>query len=147
MAYRNTNECRVHALATLAVRRGRELGKAIAAMRDAPVGDLPRSCLDATLRRLESGEVTDGRDLVALEDLHIGLAERLSQEIVGSRVEPRLAGYDEDGEIWSMVEVPVYSSRGEEARSVYERLESFVELRQQLLDRANAERLAMRLLR
>jgi hypothetical protein len=46
-----------------------------------------------------------------------------------------------------MVEVPVYSSRGEEARSVYERLESFVELRQQLLDRANAERLAMRLLR
>lgn len=141
------NQCGVQALAILAIRYGRELGEAIATMRDAPVGDLPRSCLDAALRRLESGDVTDGRDLVALEALRAGLAERLSCEITGSRIEPRLAGYDADGEIWSMTEVPVYSRCGEEARSVYELLERFGELRQELLDRANAERLTMRLLR
>ncbi len=46
-----------------------------------------------------------------------------------------------------MAEVPVYSSRREETRSVYESLERFLEFRQQLLDRAKAERLAVRLLR
>jgi hypothetical protein len=147
VAFQKRNECSVQVLAVLAVRHGRELGEAIASMRSVPVGDLPRSCLDATLRRLEAGEVTDGRDLVTLEVLHVGLTERLSCEITGSKVEFRLAGCDEDGDYCDVIEVPVYSARGEEARSVYERLERFLELRQQLLDRANAERLTLRLLR
>ncbi len=139
---------RTQVLAILAVRHGREFGEKIAAMHDAPIGDLPQSSLFAMLKRLECGEVTDGRDLTAIEALRTGLAERLSQEIVGSRVEPLPVGYDEDGdEIWSMVEVPDYSDRGEKAWSLYQRLERFVEVRQQLIDHANAERLSRQLLR
>ena len=147
MANQDNKNFTLNTRAILAVRHGRELGEQIAGMRDVPVGDLPRSSLSAMLRRLEAGEVTDGRDLVVLEALHTGLAERMSQEIVDSRVEPYVAGYDEDGEIWSAAEVPVYSARGEDARCVYERLERFLDLRQQLLDHANAERLTARLLR
>lgn len=147
MASQDNKNFPLNAHAILAVRHGRELGEQIAGMRDAPVGDLPRSSLSAMLRRLEAGEVTDGRDLVVLEVLHAGLAERMSQEIVGSKIEPRLVGHDEDGEIWDTIESPAYSDRGEKARDAYERLERFLELRQQLIDHANAERLTARLLR
>ena len=146
MATQKTN-FRVQVLAILAVRHGRELGEQIANMHDAPIGDLPQSSLSAMLGRLECGEVTDGRDLIALETLKTGLAERLCLEIIGSKVQPCSVGYDEDGEIWDMIEVPVYSDRGEKAWSLYQRLERFVKVRQQLIDHANAERLAMQLLR
>ena len=146
MAPQKPNDFRVHALAILAVRHGRELGEQVDAMRNAPAGDLPRTSLAATLRRLEAGEVTDVRDLVVLEALQAGLTERMSLEIVGSKVEPLLVGHDEDGEIWASVEVPVYSGRGQEAQSTYERLKRFLEVRQQLIDHAKAERLARHLL-
>lgn len=146
MATQKTN-FRTQVLAILAVRHGRELGEQIAKMHDAPIGDLPQSSLSAMIRRLDCGEVTDGRDLIALEALRLGLAERLCLEVVGSKIEARSVGYDEDGEIWDMIEVPAYSNQGEKAWSLYQRLERFVEVRQQLIDYANAERLAMRLLR
>ena len=147
MAKQETDCSRLQTLAILAVRQGRELCDQLADMRDAPVGDLPRFCLIAMMRRLESGEVTDGKDLVALNALRFGLAERMSQEIIGSKVETHFAGYDEDGEVWSAREVHVYSGRGAKAQSIYDRLERFLDVRQQLLDRANAERLAASLLR
>ncbi len=147
MASQKSNDFRIQTRAILAVRHGRELGEQVAAMRDAPTGDLPRTSLSAALRRLAAGEVTDGRDLVVLEALQTGLAERMSLETVGRKMELRLVGYDEDGELWAPVEVPAYSDRGEEARAVYNRLERFLELRQQLIDQANAERLARQLLR
>lgn len=142
-----TDDFHVQSTAAIAVKLGRELGERIVRMRDTPVGDLPQSCLSATLRRLENGEVTDGRDLTTLEALHFGLAERLSQEMVGSRIEPRLIGCDQDGEIWNFAEVPVYSGRGNDALHAYDLLERFLEVRQQVLDRANAEQLTLRLLR
>ena len=147
MAHQKYNDFQVQARALLAVRHGRELGEQVAAMRDAPTGDLPRTSLSATLRRLAAGEVTDERDMVVFEALQNGLAARMSLEIVGSRTELRRVGYDEDGELWAPVEVTAYSDRGDEARAVRDRLERFLELRQQLLDQATAERLARQLLR
>ncbi len=147
MAKQETDCSRLQTLAILAVRQGRELGDQLAEMRDAPVGDLPQFCLSAMMRRFASGDVTDCRDLAALEALHIGLAERMSLEIIGSKVESHVAGHDEDGEVWSTREVHVYSDRGAKAQSIYDRLERFLAVRQQLLDRANAERLAASLLR
>ena len=147
MAHQKCNDFQVQARALLAVRHGRELGEQVAAMRDAPIGDLPRTSLSATLRRLATGEVTDGRDIVVFEALQNGLAARMSLEIVGSWTELRRVGYDEDGELWAPVEVTAYSDRGDEARAVHDRLERFLELRQQLLDQATAERLARQLLR
>ncbi len=147
MATQKTNDIPVQTIATLAVRLGRELGELISQMRDAPIEDISRSHFSAMLRHLETGEVTDGRDLTTLETLHTGLVERLSQEIVGSRGEPRLIGCDQDGEIWDTAEVPIYSDRGNEAWDAYMHLKHFLEVRQRLLDRANAERLILRLLR
>ena len=147
MVHQKRNDFQVQARALLAVRHGRELGEQIAAMRDTPTGDLPGTSLSATLRRLAAGEVTDGRDMVVFEALQSGLAARMSLEIVGSRTELRHVGYDEDGELWAPVEVTAYSDRGDEARAVHDRLERFLELRQQLLDQATAERLARQLLR
>ncbi len=147
MASQKTNIIPIQSIATLAVRLGRELGERISQMRDTPIEDISRPRLGAMLRRLQAGEVTDGQDLTTLEALQAGLAERLSQEIIGSRVEPRLIGCDQDGEIWDMTEVPVYSGRGDEASDAYDRLKRFLEVRQELLDSANAERLAYRLLR
>jgi hypothetical protein len=147
MTPQKPNDFRVHALAILAVRRGRELGEQLAAMCNVPTGDLPRTSLAATRRRLEVGQVTDGRDLVVFEALQTGLAERMSLELIGSKMEPQLVGHDEDGEIWASVEVPVYSDLGQETRSAYERLERFLEVRKELIDHANAERLARQLLR
>ena len=147
MANQKTDSFRLQTLAILAVREGRELGDQLAEMRDAPVGDLPQGCLSAMMRRFESGEVTDGRDLTVLEALHVGLAARMSQEILGSKVEFHISGHDEDGEVWSTREVYVYSDRGAKAQSIHDRLERFLDIRQQLLDRANAERLAASLLR
>lgn len=135
-----------HARAILAVRHGREFGELVAALRDAPIGDLPRTSMAATLSRLAAGKVTVDRDHVMLEAL-AGLAERLSLEIVGRQVEHRFVGYDEDGEgVWVWEEVPAYTARGEEARSIYVRLERFLEVRQELIDPAKAERLAQHLL-
>jgi hypothetical protein len=147
MTHQETDSFRLQTLAILAVRLGRELGDQLAEMRDAPVEDLPRSYLSAMMLRLESGEVTDNRDLVALKALHFGLAARMSQEILGSKVESHISGHDEDGEVWSTREVYVYSDRGAKAQSIHDRLERFLDIRQQLLDRANAERLAASLLR
>ncbi len=147
MATQKTNDMPVQTIATLAVRLGRELGERISRMRDAPTEDISRSRLGAMLRHLQTGEVTEGQDLTTLETLQEGLAERLSQEIIGSRVEPHLVGCDQDGEIWDTEEVPIYSDRGGEAWDAYVHLEHFLQVRQQLLDRANAERLALRLLR
>lgn len=47
MAPQKPNGFRVHALAILAVRYGRELGEQVAAIRNAPAGDLPRTSLAA----------------------------------------------------------------------------------------------------
>lgn len=146
MAPQKRNNFPIQARAILAVRHGRELSEQVSAMRNVPMGDLSRTSLTATLRRLAIGEVTDDRDLVVLETLQASLAERMSLEIIGSKVEPRLVGYDDDGEVWAWKEVPAYSDRGQEAQSAYQRLERFLELRQQLIDYANAERLARQLL-
>jgi|TARA_R110000850_G_scaffold277075_1_gene422155 hypothetical protein len=147
MASEKRNNFTIHARAILAVRHGRELSEQVSAMRDAPTGDLPRTSLTATLKRLAIGEITDGRDLTVLETLRANLIERMSLEVIGSKVEPRLIGYDDDGEVWAWKEVPAYSDRGQEAQSAYERLERFLKLRQQLIDHTNAERLARQLLR
>lgn len=148
MAHPTTrNDFRLQTQATLAIRHARNLAEQLAHLPDPPIGDLPRSTLDATLRRLESGDVTDGRDLVVLDVLQAGFAERMAAEITGSTIEPRHVGYDEDGDVWSWETVPTYSSRGETARALHQHLTRLLELRKELLDRSAAERLAARLLR
>ncbi|MBP0484519.1 hypothetical protein [Sagittula salina] len=147
MAKNSNDDFRFRAQAILAVRHARALAEQLTSMPDVPIGDLPRSSLNATLRRLETGEVTEGRDLVVLETLEAGFAERMAAEITGSTVEARHIGYDEDGEIWAWETVPSYSPRGEKARALHSQLKRFLELRQDLLDHSAAERLAAQLLR
>ena len=145
MAHQVPNE--MQSLAIQAVRHGRQAAEMIAAWHNFPIGDLPRNSLNATLRRFEAGDFTDGRDLITIEGLRAELTSILSLECTGSTCEDCLIGYDEDGEIWGLAEVPTYTFRGERARSVYDELELFLEARKRLIDYANAERLSQRLMR
>lgn len=138
---------RLQAQAILAIRHARSLAEHLAQLPDPPIGDLPRSTLDAALRRLESGDVTDGRDRVVLEVLQTGFAERMAAEVNGSTLKPRHAGYDEEGDVWVWETVPTYTSRGETACILHMHLTRLLELRQDLLDRCAAERLTARLMR
>lgn len=143
-----TQTCpRAQAQAMLAIRHARILAEHLAQMPDPPIGDLSRTALDATRRRLESGHITDGRNLVVLEVLQKGFAERMASEIIGSIMEPQPAGSDGEGELWVWVSVPTYTRRGEAARMLHDHLTRLLELRQDLLDRAAAERLAAGLMR
>lgn len=79
--------------------------------------------------------------------LQRNLAGQMTHHIPGVKKEPRVVGHDEQGEILAYVDVPSYSERGEGIRDAHEQLDRSLELRQQLLDHANAEKLASRLLR
>ncbi|MEQ9587336.1 MAG: hypothetical protein RJS97_05240 [Parvibaculaceae bacterium] len=77
------DDFKLQATAILAVRHGREVADQLANLHDVPLGDLSLSALSALLRRLAVGDVADGRDLVTLEALQFGLAERLGREMLG----------------------------------------------------------------
>lgn len=147
MAQTTRTDFHLQARAVLAIRHAGTLAGQLSQMPDPPIGELSRSALDAMLRRFESGDVTDGRDLVVLEVLQAGLAKRMTTEITGSTVEPRHAGYDEEGEVWAWATVPTYTRRGETARVLHEHLTRLLELRRVLLEHAAAARLVARLTR
>lgn len=138
---------RTQALSILAVRHGRELTEALSQLPASAFEDLTKASLSGLLRRLEAGDVANGRDLVTLETLQRNLAGQMAFHIQDVKEEPRVVGHDEQGEIWAYVDVPVYSECGEKLCNAHAELKRFLEVRQQLLDHANAEKLASRLLR
>lgn len=146
-AYDTTPDHRLEAQALLAARHARDLAEELARLPRTLFGDLPRASLSATRRRLEIGEIADGRDLVVLEAVQAKLVERIASETAGHRIEPRHAGYDAEGDCWAWVSVPRYTDRGEAALALHAKLVDFLNLRQELLDRSAAERQVLRLLR
>lgn len=146
-AHDTTPDSRLEAKALLAVRQARELAEELMRLPRALFGELSRASVSATRRRLEIGEISDGRDLVVLEAVQARLVECIASETAGHRIEPRHAGYDAEGDCWAWVSVPHYTDRGEAALALHTKLVGFLNLRQELLDRGAAERLVMRSLR
>lgn len=144
---KNSNSSRLEALSLLAIRYARELGEALTPITDLPLEDLPSAAVSGLLRRLQTGDVTDERDIATLEVLQRGCMEQACREIAGSRIEPRRVGHDQEGDIWGMFEVPTYTERGDKFSQILEHIDRFLEIRQRLLDSAKAERLTKRLSR
>ena len=59
----------------------------MAATSHQPVGDLPQSALSARMRRLQTGDVIDGRNLPIIEALKDQIAAALQNEVVETRFE------------------------------------------------------------
>ena len=143
----NATDFHLRAKAILAVRHGRELAELMAGTSQLPAGDLPPSALSACMRRLRVGEVTDGRDLTALEVLHDGIAAALQNEVTETKFEWCSLGREAGENIWSAVAVPVYTDWGSALHEIQRRIERFIDARQQFIDHASAERLERRHLR
>lgn len=146
MANRDTNTD-ISALATEAIRQGREIAERIPCMRGIRLGELSKTALSAMQRRFGDGDVTDGRDLTALEALRAALEDVLVEETLETRIEVQRTYCEIDGPSFDIVTVTDYTLRGEIVKDALDRIDRFLDARQRLLDRANAERLASRLLR
>ena len=147
MTTKNANPFRIQALAILTVQHGRDLAEKISEISDVSSVNIPWVTMVAIARRFAAGEVNENGDLGVLRTLEFRLAELLSREFIGTRTESRLIGQTDDEEVWNSTEVPVYSDRGELVRPLYESLQRFLEVRQQLLDHVKAEQLSDQLLR
>ena len=134
-------------LAVQAVQQARRLHEQLAGLPICPTRELAHGTYQATLRRLETGNLADDRDLYVFETLARGIDASLAAEITGSRDEGRLIGCDEDGVVWDVVSVPTYAPRGEALIAAQQGLAAFLALRRHLHDRARAERLVSSLLR
>jgi hypothetical protein len=137
----NTAEFHLRVKALLAVRHGRELAERMANTSRLPIGDLPQSAVNACVGRLQMGQVTDGRDRAAIEVIHECIVAALINEVIETRLEWMSLGYEAGEEIWKAEAVPVYSVRGRLLYNVLLRIERFIEVRQNFIDHANAERL------
>lgn len=137
----------ISALASEAIRLDREVAERIPCMRSIRLGELPKTALSAMQRRFADGEVTDGRDLTVLEALRAGLQAVLVEETLEPRIEVHRSSDEIDGPGFDLVTITDYTFRGEVVRDELDRIDRFLEARQQLIDRANAERLASRLMR
>lgn len=143
----NATDFHLKAKAVLAVRHGRELAELMSRTYSLPSGELRGAALSSCLRRLQNGEVTDGRDLTVVEVISENIALVLAKEVVDVKVEWRLKGRESGEEFWSAVNVPIYTHRGQTLREIQVRIERFIEVRQRFIDQANAERLEKRHLR
>lgn len=143
----NATDFHLRAKAILAVRLGRELAELIQRMRGLPIGEIQRETFEACIRRLQCGEVTDGRDLTVFEAMLENIVAVLPNEVVDVRVDWCLAEGEDGEEFWSADNVPVYTQRGEALLEVQIRMKRFLEVRQSFIDHAKAERLERQYLR
>lgn len=143
----NATDFHLRAKAILAVRHGRELAELMSRTCSLPVGELKSGTLAACIRRLQSGEVTDGRDLTVIEAMAQNIAAVLPGEVADVRVDWHLRADENGEEFWSAVNVPIYTHRGEALCELHARIVRFVEVRQGFIDQANAERLEKQHLR
>ncbi|MFG6625801.1 hypothetical protein [Sulfitobacter sp. 1A12056] len=143
----NGTDFHLRAKAILAVRHGRELAELMSRTYSLPLGELRGAALSSCLRRLQSGEVTDGRDLTVVEVISENITLVLANEVVDVKVEWRLEGRENEEEFWSAVNVPIYTHRGQTLREIQVQIKRFIEVRQRFIDQANAERLEKRHLR
>jgi hypothetical protein len=146
MTTTNATPFRTQALAILTVQHGRDLADQISELSDFSSVNISWANIVAVARRFAAGEVNENGDLVALRTLEFELGEFLSQEFIGTRTEAHLIGQTDDEEVWDSTEVPVYSDCGEPVRPLYESLQRFSEVRQQLIDHVKAEQLCTQLL-
>lgn len=137
----------ISALATEAIRQGRELAERIPGMRDIRLGELSKTALSSMQRRFADGDVTDGRDLTTLEALREALKGVLVEETLDTRIEVQRASCEIDGPGFDIATVTDYTFRGEFVKDAVDRIDRFLDARQQLLDRANAKRLVTQLMR
>jgi len=147
MTTTNATPFRTQAFAVLTVQHGRDLADKISELSDFSSVYISWANIVAVARRFAAGEVNENGDLEALRTLESGLGEFLSQELTGTRTVAHLIGQTDDEEVWDSTEVPVYSDRGELVRPLYESLQCFLKVRQQLIDHVKAEQLCAQLLR
>ncbi|SEK05312.1 hypothetical protein MAA5396_04452 [Marinovum algicola] len=143
----NATDFHLRAKAILAVRHGRELAELLLTTRGLPIGEVRSAILSACIRRLQCGEVTDGRDLTVIEAMLENVAAVLPNEVVDVRVDWCLATGEDGEEFWCAENVPVYSQRGEILFELQIRMKRFLEVRQRFIDQVNAERLERQHLR
>jgi|GEM_PF-5998241 len=143
----NATDFNLKAKAILAVRHGRELAELMSRTSSLPVGVLNGETLAKCIRRLKSGEVTDGRVLTVIEAMVQNIAAALPREVADERVEWHLRADENGEEFWIAVNVPIYTARGEGLCELSARMLRFIEVRQGFIDQANAERLERQHLR
>tara|TARA_R110002110_G_scaffold205006_1_gene416479 strand:+ start:372 stop:818 length:447 start_codon:yes stop_codon:yes gene_type:complete len=143
----NATDFHLRAKAILAVRHGRELAELMQKMRGLPIGEISKETFEACIRRLQCGEVTDGRDLTVIEAMLVNIAAVLLNEVVDVRVDWCLVVGDDGEEFWSAENVPFYTHRGEALLEIQNRMKRFLEVRQSFIDHAKAERLERQYLR
>lgn len=125
--------------AVRAIRLARELSAGFREHRIRPDG-LNATLLAATLRRLESGEIFDGRDAHTFECAAAHLNDLLPREMTGSKIVPIIIGSDDEGqECVCMSSVPTYTCRGEELAELQACLARFLELRERVIDAVAAD--------
>lgn len=143
----NATDFHLRVKAILAVRHGRELAELLLTMRGLPLGEIRDAMLSACIRRLQCGQVTDGRDLTVIEAMLENIAAVLPNEVVDMRVDWRVTADEEGEEFWVAENVPIYSHRGRALFELQVQSNRFLKARQNFVDFANAERLKRQHLR
>ncbi len=138
---------KIEELAMLAVRLGREVGEALEEMSYAGRQTASLADVNALLRRLQIGDLSDGKDQVTIRNIQSDIGSEIFQEARGTRTEPVVIGYDEDGAICEMQQLTVFTDKGSALQTLELLIISFIDARRKLMDRANADRLICRLMR